>query len=121
MIDDRLHKLRGKIRTDHLNDEERRSVLRICEDYNDLFHLPGEKLTTTTAIEHAIPTPSMDSCRGIANRNCGIPEALKDGLMQITEHLLKDKIIRHSVSPRNSPLNLGEKRRKMHQRDRNGC
>jgi hypothetical protein len=36
-IESRLRELRKKLRTDHLNDEERRSVMRICEDYNDIF------------------------------------------------------------------------------------
>jgi hypothetical protein len=31
-IEDRLYELRKKLRTDHLNDEERRSLTRICED-----------------------------------------------------------------------------------------
>jgi hypothetical protein len=110
VIDDRLRELGGKIRTDHLNDEERRSVLRICEDYNDLFHLPGDKLSTTPAIEHAIPTPSIYPCRGILNKNYRIAEAIKDEQKQITEQMLKDKIMRHSVSPWNSPIILVKKK-----------
>jgi hypothetical protein len=75
-----LCELRKKLRTDHLNNEERRSVTKICEDYNDIFHLPGDRLTTTTAVEHVIPTPSIDACRGIASRNCQISETLKGKL-----------------------------------------
>jgi hypothetical protein len=60
-------------------------VTRICEDYNDIFHLPGDGLSITTAVEHVIPTPSIDPCRGIASRNYRIPEALKGKLKQITE------------------------------------
>jgi hypothetical protein len=54
----RLSKLRRELRTDHLNGEERVSLIKICEEYNDVFHLPGDKLTFTTAAEHAIPTPT---------------------------------------------------------------
>jgi len=67
--DDRLRELRKRIRTDHLNNQEKRAIMNICEYYNDIFRLPGDKLTTTTAIEHAIPTPGIDPCRGIASRN----------------------------------------------------
>jgi hypothetical protein len=77
--EDRLCELRKKLRAGHLNDEER-SVTTMCEDYSDIFHLPGDRLTTTTAVEHVIPTPSIDPCRGIASRNCRIPEALKGEL-----------------------------------------
>ena len=44
----RLHKLHDKLRTDHLNSEERVSLIKMCEEYNDVFHLPGDKLTFTT-------------------------------------------------------------------------
>jgi hypothetical protein len=69
----RIEKLRKTIRVDRLCDRERSSIMRICEHYNDVFHLPGDKLTTTTAGEHAIPTPGIDPCRGIASRNYRIP------------------------------------------------
>jgi hypothetical protein len=104
-IENRLRELRKRLRTDHLNNEERGSVLRTCEEFNDIFHLPGD-LTTTSAVEHVIPTPSIDSCRGIASRNYRIPEALKSGLKQLAEQMLRDGIIRHSSSLWNSPIIL---------------
>jgi hypothetical protein len=108
---DRVRELRKRIRVEHLNDAESRSIVRICEDYNDIFHLSGDKLTTTTAAEHAIPTPGIDPCRGIiASRNYRIPEALKGELNQITDRMLNDKIIRHSTSPWNSPIILVKKK-----------
>jgi uncharacterized protein YfbU (UPF0304 family) len=55
----RLRELRQRIRTDHLNDQGRRAIMNICE-YYDIFKLPGDNLTTTTAIEHAISTPGID-------------------------------------------------------------
>lgn len=108
--EDRLRELRKRIRTDHLNDQERRSIMNICEYYNDIFKLPGDTLATTTAIEHAIPTPGIDPCRGIASRNYQIPEALKGELERITDQMLCDKIIRHSTSPWNSPIILVKKK-----------
>jgi hypothetical protein len=51
----RLSKLRKELRMDHLNSEKRDSLIRICEEYNDVFHLPGDKLTFTTVAEHANP------------------------------------------------------------------
>jgi transposase InsO family protein len=106
----RWRELRKKLRIDHLNDEERRSVVRICEEYSDIFYLPTDRLTTTTAVEHVIPTPSIDPCRGIASRNYRIPEALKGELKQITQQMLRDKIIRHSTSPWNAPIILVKKK-----------
>jgi hypothetical protein len=60
-----LAKLREELRTDHLNSKERVSLIKICEEYSDVFHLPGDKLSFTTAAEHAIPTPTIDPKRGI--------------------------------------------------------
>lgn len=47
-----------ELRTDHLNREEKVSLIKICEENNDMLYLPGDKLTFTTA-EHAIPIPTM--------------------------------------------------------------
>jgi hypothetical protein len=107
----RLRELRERIRTEHLSVVERRSIVRICEVYNDIFLFSGEKLTSTTAAEHAIPTAGIDPCRGIASRIFRIPEAIKGKLNQITTKMLEDKIIRHSTSPWNSPIILVKKER----------
>jgi len=53
----RLSSLRNQLRLDHLNGKERASIITKCEKYNDIFHLPGDKLTHTSTIEHVIPTP----------------------------------------------------------------
>jgi hypothetical protein len=63
--DCRLSNLRNQLRLDHLNSEERASIVAICEEHNDIFHLPGDKLTCTPTIEHAIPTPTVDPHRAI--------------------------------------------------------
>jgi hypothetical protein len=72
----RIQELRKRIRTDHLNDREKSAIINVCEYYNDIFKLPGGRLSTTTAVEHAIPNPGEDPCRGIASRNYQIPDAL---------------------------------------------
>jgi hypothetical protein len=91
--------------------------MTICE-YYDIFRLPGDKLTTTSAIENAIPTPGIDQCRGIASRNYMIPEALRGKLQVTIDQLLSDKIIRHSNSPWNSPIMLVKKKEDAFKRDK---
>jgi hypothetical protein len=100
----RLSKLRKELRTDHLNSEERVSLVRICEEYNDVFHLSGDKLTFTTAAEHAIPTPTIDPTRGINTKSYRIPEVHKEEVNRQTEQMLRDGIIAPSTSPWNSPI-----------------
>jgi hypothetical protein len=74
----RLSKLRKELRTDHLNSEERISLIIICEEYNEVFHLPSDKLTYTIVTEHAIPTPTIDPTRGINIKSYRIPEVHRE-------------------------------------------
>ena len=74
----RLSRLREQLRTDHLNDEERVSLVKIYEEYHDIFYLSGDKLTCTSAAEHAIPTPTIDPSRAINTKSYRIPEIHKE-------------------------------------------
>jgi hypothetical protein len=71
---DRLFKLQDELRTDHLSNEERDSLVKICEEFNDIFHLPGDTLTFTTVTEHTIPTPTIDPMQGINTRSSEYPK-----------------------------------------------
>jgi hypothetical protein len=106
LVDDssRLSKLRKELRTDHLNSEERVSLVKICEEYNDVFHLPRDKLTCTTAAEHAIPTPTMNPNRAINTKSYRIPEVHKEEVQKQTEQMLQDGIIVPCNSPWNSQI-----------------
>ena len=44
------------LRTDHLN--EKRSLLELCFDYQDVFYLPGDRLSSTSAFTHTITLES---------------------------------------------------------------
>jgi len=56
----RLLKLPNELRIEHLNSKERVSLIKICEEYNNVFYLPRDKLTFTTTAEHAISNPAID-------------------------------------------------------------
>jgi len=62
----RIITLRNVLRTNDLNSEEQESLIAICEQYTDIFHLVGDKLTNTEAIYHEtnIPTATqpVDEC-----------------------------------------------------------
>jgi hypothetical protein len=44
----------AKLRTDHRNSEEKKSLHELCFDYQDVFFLPGDKLSCTNAVRHTI-------------------------------------------------------------------
>jgi len=54
--ENRMKKLAQIIQTDHLNHEERASLWGVCKKYQYLFHLEGDALKFTTAIQHDIKT-----------------------------------------------------------------
>ena len=60
-----MSELYEELGTDPLNSEERAPLIKICEEYDDVFYLPGDKLTFTTAAEHTIPTSTVDPTWGI--------------------------------------------------------
>jgi len=99
-----LSKLCDELRMDHLNSEERVSLIKICEEYDDVFHLLGDKLTFTTAAEHSISTPTIDPTRGINTKPYRIPEIHRDEVQKQTEQMLRDGLIVPSNSPWNLPI-----------------
>lgn len=82
--------------------EERELVLELCKEYQNLFLLPGDKLTHTSSIVHAIPTnPNIPP---INQRNYRLPNVHKNVIEEHTKDMLESDIIEPSCSPWNSPL-----------------
>jgi len=90
------------IQMDHLNHEERASLLRICKKYQDLFHFEGEPLSFTTAIQHEIKIPEGTAPVNI--RPYRLPYAHRQVIVEQMEKLEEDNIIQPSESPWNAPL-----------------
>lgn len=88
----RLSKLHNELRIDNLNGEETVPLIKICEEYNDVFYLPGDKLTFTTASEHTISPPTTDATRGINTKPYGIPKVHREEVQKQTEQMLRDGI-----------------------------
>jgi hypothetical protein len=53
----RLQLLHENLRLSHIT-EGTDDIRKICEEYIDIFKLPGDPLTATTAVEHTIPNPA---------------------------------------------------------------
>lgn len=97
----RLSKLEQTLRTDHLNKEEKQSLVDLCKQYNHVFHLEGDKLSCTNTVMHEIPTNNNNP---INTKSYRYPEALKEEVNEQIGKLLKDGIIQPSNSPWNSPV-----------------
>jgi transposase InsO family protein len=99
---DRAQEVLQRLRLEHLNQEERQQVVRTCAAYQDIFHLPGEPLTSTTAVKHEIRMePGVEPVNVKPYR---LPETQKAEIRKQVEELKRGGIITESNSPWNSPL-----------------
>jgi len=53
---DKLTEIIELLRLEHLDTQEKESVINLISDSQDRFHIPGEKLTATHVLQHQIPT-----------------------------------------------------------------
>lgn len=97
----RLNILKENLKLDHLNEEEKQSILPVIEDFNDIFHLPGDKLKGTNKITHAINTTDNIP---ICVKQYRYPPIHKNEIKTQINKLLEQGIVQPSVSPYNSPL-----------------
>ncbi|CAB3257647.1 unnamed protein product [Arctia plantaginis] len=97
----RTNEVIKQLRTSHLNREETESLLQVCSDYSDIFHLPNEQLTFTTATEHRIRT-STDV--PIQTKSYRFPECHKKEVENQINKMLEQNIVTPSDSPWSSPI-----------------
>jgi hypothetical protein len=90
------------LRLHHLNPEEQRVTENTCRDYQDIFYLPGDRLSSTNAIKHTINV--VPGTSPINSRPYRLPEAQKAEVDRQVTKLLREGIIVESNSPWNSPL-----------------
>jgi hypothetical protein len=100
---ERIQALQTQLRLTHIKEGEE-EILHICSEYMDVFKLPGDKLTATSAIKHYIPTPSIPVNRAITLRNYRIPEQHQNEVDNQVQKMLEDGIIQQSQSPWNFPI-----------------
>lgn len=98
----RLETLREKLNLDHLNQKERESLMPICEEYSNIFHLDGDKLSCTDQIYHEIKT--SEAAQLINVRPYRLPFKHRQEIDRQIQKLEEDNIITPSKSPWNAPL-----------------
>ncbi|XP_036142872.1 uncharacterized protein LOC118645594 [Monomorium pharaonis] len=86
----------------HLNPEERKALNRICNEYQDIFHLNGEPLTCTSTVKHEISTRA--DAAPVNVRPYRLPAKHKEEVSTQIKEMLKNSIIRTSTSQWNAPL-----------------
>jgi len=104
----RVNKIKQLIRSDHMDNEQRQSILEICEYYQDIFHLTGDTLTYTDTLTHKIKIP--ENQEPIYKRPYRLPHAQMAEIDSQIKQMEKDDIIEPSFSPWNAPLLLVKKK-----------
>jgi len=97
-----------KLRVEHLNAEEKKSLVQTCMDYQTVFYLPGDQLSSTGAVRHQITVePGTES---VNTRPYRLPEMQKREVGEQVKKLLREGIIEESNLPWNSPILLVPKK-----------
>uniref|UniRef100_A0A1B6E8Y4 RNA-directed DNA polymerase n=1 Tax=Clastoptera arizonana TaxID=38151 RepID=A0A1B6E8Y4_9HEMI len=90
-----------KIRTDHMNSEEKQEILKLISEFSDIFHNENNSLTFTNQVKHFIKTTDEVP---VYTRNYRYPEIYRKEVDKQIQEMLKQEIIRPSCSPWNSPV-----------------
>ena len=98
---DRRQLIKEQLRIDHLNEEEREEILKLCLEYSDIFYLEGDQLTFTNEIKHSIDT---NNSRPIYTKSYRYPHVHKEEVKRQISKMLEEQIIRPSTSPWSAPV-----------------
>lgn len=96
------------LKLDHLGTSERNSIESICSKYADIFHLPGDKLTTTNLGEQTINL--KQNVGPVYTKPYRLPHSLKPEIENQIKQMLEDDIIEPSRSEWSSPILLVPKK-----------
>lgn len=103
-VDNRYGQIINEIKLDHLEKEDALDIQKLLYEYNDIFHLEGDKLTACPIFKHDIVLHTDTPIINI--KNYRLPFAQREEIKRQVDLLLEQEIIEHSISPYNSPLLL---------------
>lgn len=55
----RIQLIKNSIRCEHMNQEEKESILQLCSEFSDVFFLEGDTVRCAKAVQHEIKTPGV--------------------------------------------------------------
>lgn len=107
MIDELLKENLNKLRLDHVNQEERECISKLCYEYRDIFYCDKIPLSFTNEIKHNIRTTNEDP---IYIRPYRHPPCQNEEIQNQVQKLLEDNVIQESFSPWSAPVHLVPKK-----------
>lgn len=106
-VDKILKENLSRVRLDHLNDEEKREIKKLCFQYREIFYAEQLPLTFTHAVKHKL---RLTDNTPIYTKNYRRPPTEIKELKKQIDELMRKKIIRESQSPWSSPIHLVPKK-----------
>lgn len=104
----KLDKIQEHLRVQHLSPAQQIVITRVCNEYRDIFYLPGDKLTAKDTIQHEIPL--LHNTPPVHVKPYRIPQAQKEEVDRQVKKMLEEGIVRPSSSPYNAPIVLVPKK-----------
>lgn len=95
------NKLSSELRIDHLNDEEKKSLINALKPFESVFYQVGSDLTFTNVIKHEL---KLTSDSPIYTRFYKYPQIHETEVKNQIEEMLRQNIIRPSKSPYSAPI-----------------
>lgn len=95
------HQIEHNLRLNHLEEEEKHKLLKLCRQFYTIFQNQNEPLSATTQTTHKIVTSDEEP---IYTRSYRLPEIHKKEVKDQIQKMLQDGIIRNSTSPWSSPI-----------------
>lgn len=97
----RVSEVLSRLRTDHLNPEERANLESLCAQYADVFYIDGEPLTFTNQVKHSIRTTDE---LPVYTKTYRYPFVHRQEVQDQITKMLNQGIIRPSQSAWSSPI-----------------
>lgn len=106
-INNELEQNLKKIRTGHMNEEEKREITRICYKFRDIFHSENIPLSFTHTVKHEL---RLTDDTPIFVRSYRQAPHQRQEIQNQVDNLLKQGIIRESISPWSCPVHIVPKK-----------
>ena len=98
--EDRVECIKKLLRLDHLNQDEYEHIEKLIKNNAHRFQIPREPLEAINVLQHS--NPNVDDYP-IFSRQYRFPPVNKEEITRQVQELLKNKIIKPSQSPCNTP------------------
>ena len=99
---ERIEELLKELKYDTMNPEEVENIKNICEKFQDIFHLNGDKLTVTNVCNAKVQL--QNNAVPKYTKPYRIPHSQKVDIQNEVAKMLEDDIVEPSVSAWNSPV-----------------